>query len=140
MVKNRGLCFFKAKNPKKVKINSNFAEFSRTPQWSENQDQHLKVFLEGLEFFSMLGFFKTDIKKKLLRFRKMQGRFDPPLGGRGLSITRHISNATKNFRRIECIVLTPQTNEVMVKSDFDGRENAKLCIIWTFYCPYLSSK
>ena len=38
MVKNRGLCFFKAKNAKKVKINSNFAEFSRTPQWSENQD------------------------------------------------------------------------------------------------------
>ena len=28
----------KAKNAKKVNINSNFAEFSRTPQWSENQD------------------------------------------------------------------------------------------------------
>ena len=31
MVKNRGLCFFKAKNAKKVNINSNFAEFSRAP-------------------------------------------------------------------------------------------------------------
>ena len=32
MVKNRGLCLFKAKNAKKVNINSNLAEFSRTPQ------------------------------------------------------------------------------------------------------------
>ena len=51
----------------------------------------------------------------------------------GLKITRPIYNTTK-------IVLSHQTNEVMVRFDFDGRENAELCIIWTFYCPYLASK
>ena len=34
-------------------------------------------------------------------------------------MTRPKSNTTKKFKRFECIILTPQTNEVMVKSDFD---------------------
>ena len=29
------------------------------------------------------------------------------------------------------------TNELMSKPDFDGRENAKLCIIWTFIAHIL---
>ena len=67
----KGRVAFYDKKAKKVTINSNFTEFSRTPQWSESCDQRLKMFLEGLEFFSMLGFLKTDFKKKLLRIKKM---------------------------------------------------------------------
>ena len=42
--------------------------------------------------------------------------------------------------RIECIVLTQLTIEVMVKSDFDGHKNANTCLIWTLYCPFLTPK
>ena len=56
------------------------------------------------------------------------------------TIPRPISSTTKNFRTIGWIVLSRRTNELMAKPDFDGRENAELCIIWTFYCPYLASK
>ena len=48
------------KNTKKATIRSNFAEFSRTRLWSESHDYGLKMFLEGLEFFFVLGFFKNE--------------------------------------------------------------------------------
>ena len=43
-----------------------------------------------------------------------------------LRIRRHVSSTTKDFRMIECTALSQHTIEVMVKSDFDGHENAKL--------------
>ena len=58
----------------------------------------------------------------------------------GFAIPRPISSTTENFRTIGWIVLSQRTDELMAKPDFDGRENAKSCIIWTFYCPYLASK
>ena len=42
MVKKRGF-FYLTKKRKKVIINSNYPEFSRTRQWSERCDQHLKM-------------------------------------------------------------------------------------------------
>ena len=67
---------------KKVTIYSNFTEFSRTPQWSESCDQRLKMFLEGLEFFSMLGFFKTYLEKSYCDFKKCMVVSTPPWGAR----------------------------------------------------------
>ena len=69
MVINRGF-FYLTKKRKKLTINSNFTEFSRTHQWSESFDQHRKMLLEGLEFFSILGFFKTDFTKSYCESEK----------------------------------------------------------------------
>ena len=63
-IKKGGVAFLYQKKNKKVTINSNFTEFSRTPLWSESYDQRLKMSLEGLEFFFVLEFLKTDFKKK----------------------------------------------------------------------------
>ena len=78
--KPRIMLFYVKKKTKKVTIHSNFAEFSRTPLWSESHDYGLKLFLKGLEFFSVLEFFKNDFSKKLLRIKEKQGLFGPPLG------------------------------------------------------------
>ena len=80
MVKNRGLCFFKAKKREK---SEHQLELCRK---SENQE-NLKRSLKGLEFFSVLVFFKTDLKKNVWRVKKNVEPFrPPPLGLRGLKI------------------------------------------------------
>ena len=37
--------------------------FQDHPQWSENCDQRFKKLIKLLEFFIVLGFFKSDFKK-----------------------------------------------------------------------------
>ena len=63
------IMFFYAKKTKKVTIHSNFAEFSRTPLWSESHDYGLKMSLKGLDFW-----------KKLLWIKKSEGLWGPSLG------------------------------------------------------------
>ena len=64
MVKNRGLCFFKAKNAKKVKITSVFAEFYRTPLYAPK----IKIIVLNCSCncynFSTYGDFSNTIPKK----------------------------------------------------------------------------
>ncbi len=79
------IMLFYVKKTKKVTIHSNFAEFFRTPLWSEGHDYGLKLFLKGLEFFSALEFFKNDFRKKLLRIKKSVGLWGPPLGVAGVN-------------------------------------------------------
>ena len=43
----------------------------------------------------------------------------------------------QKIKTIEWTVFSQQTNEIVVKTDFDGREYAKLCISWTLYCHIL---
>ena len=45
------------------------------------------MFIEVLEFFSVLGFFKNDFSKKLLRIKTKWGLFGPPLGVAGVKST-----------------------------------------------------
>ena len=51
------------------------------------------MFLEVLEFFSVLGFFKNDFSKKLLRIKTKWGLFGPPLGVAGVN---HFYKKTRN--------------------------------------------
>ena len=51
------IMLFMPKKRKKVTIHSNPA---RTRLWSEGHDYGLKMFLEALEFSSLLRFFKND--------------------------------------------------------------------------------
>ena len=87
-------------------------------------------------------FFRVFCLKKsiILGFSPFQGFIRYLQYKNWFTILRPISSTTENLRTIELIVLSQRTNELMAKPDFDGRENAELCIIWTFYCPYLASK
>ena len=72
MVKNRGLCFFKAKNAKKVKITSVFAELSRTPP-----DPKIKINVT-ITIFLCMWIFQIRFQKKVIASQRQVGPFWPP--------------------------------------------------------------
>ena len=71
MVKTRGLFLF--------------PEFSRTCLLYKSHDRRLKMFIEELEFFSLLGFLKTHLEKKYCKSKYNVGPLSPLWGREGYS-------------------------------------------------------
>ena len=69
MVKNWGLCFFKAKNTKKVNITSVFAEFSRTPPMIRKSILVSWTVRVIVTIFLRMGIFQKRFQKKLRRIK-----------------------------------------------------------------------
>ena len=77
--KNEDYAFYD-KNPKKVNITSNFTEFSRTPNGTKVMISILTCKL--WEFFFVLEFFKTDLKRLFADQKSIRSFWpQPTLGG-----------------------------------------------------------